>query len=315
MSGSFVISLDFELLWGVRDHADKESYGANILGARDAIPRLLELFGENDIHATWATVGFLFCKDKDELVDCLPEVQPSYSNPALSTYSYLDDVGKNEKADPYYFGASLIDRIKQTPRQEIGTHTLSHCYCLEDGLTVEAFEADLIAAQRLASRRGITLRSIVFPRNQFGPEHLGACQRQGLTTYRGNPDSWAYRAAKGTEQTPMRRAFRLVDAYTGALGPQTFSRYTDVIANVPASRFLRPCFGRLAAFHPRHIATIKRGMTAAAKSGTGYHLWWHPHNFGRNLDANMDGLRQIVRHFTQLRTNDNMTSATMAEAA
>ena len=314
MSGRFVISLDFELLWGVRDHADKDSYGANILGARDAIPRILELFAENDIHATWATVGFLFCEDKDELIDCLPEVRSSYTDPALSNYNYLHDVGKNEKADPYYFGATLIEKIRQTPGQEIGTHTLSHCYCLEDGHTVEAFEADLCAAQRLASRRGITLRSIVFPRNQFGPEHLDACKRQGLTTYRGNPDSWAYRAAKGAEQTPMRRALRLVDAYTGVLGPQTFSRYSDVLENVPASRFLRPCAGRLAAFHPRHIATIQRSMTVAAQTGMGYHLWWHPHNFGRDLDANMHGLRQIIRHFAQLRTTCDMSSLTMADA-
>lgn len=35
MSGQFVISLDFELLWGVRDHSDKHAYGQNILGARE----------------------------------------------------------------------------------------------------------------------------------------------------------------------------------------------------------------------------------------------------------------------------------------
>ena len=30
ISGKFVISLDFELLWGVRDHATAETYGENI---------------------------------------------------------------------------------------------------------------------------------------------------------------------------------------------------------------------------------------------------------------------------------------------
>ena len=43
MSGQFVISLDFELLWGVRDHSDKQSYGQNVLGAREAVPRIREL--------------------------------------------------------------------------------------------------------------------------------------------------------------------------------------------------------------------------------------------------------------------------------
>ena len=64
MSGQFVISLDFELLWGVRDHADRTSYGKNVLGARDAVPQMLEIFAQNSIRATWATVGFLFCETR-----------------------------------------------------------------------------------------------------------------------------------------------------------------------------------------------------------------------------------------------------------
>jgi hypothetical protein len=40
MSGEFVISLDFELMWGVRDHATRDTYGANVLGGREAIPRI-----------------------------------------------------------------------------------------------------------------------------------------------------------------------------------------------------------------------------------------------------------------------------------
>lgn len=313
MSGTFVISLDFELLWGVRDHADKSSYGRNIRGARDAVPRILDLFSKNDIRATWATVGFLFCEDKDELMSCLPKVRPNYDRAALSNYVYLNEVGKNETDDPYYFAPSLVQAIADTPGQEIGTHTLSHFYCLEDGATPDAFEADLVAARQLAERRGITLKSIVFPRNQYGPEHLAICKRQGLTTYRGNPSSWAYRAGKGTEQTKLRRALRLLDAHTGALGTHAFKLDRGMPQNVPASQFLRPCAGRLAPFHPLHIATIKRGMTRAAKSGTGYHLWWHPHNFGQDLAANMKGLSEIVSHFSFLRNTNGMHSAAMVE--
>ena len=60
MTGQFIISLDFELLWGVRDHADRDSYGQNVTGARAAVPRMLDLFERHGIAATWATVGFLF---------------------------------------------------------------------------------------------------------------------------------------------------------------------------------------------------------------------------------------------------------------
>ena len=42
-NSKFVISLDFELHWGVFD-AYGDKYNDNILGARQAIPEILELF-------------------------------------------------------------------------------------------------------------------------------------------------------------------------------------------------------------------------------------------------------------------------------
>ena len=106
MPGQFIISLDFELLWGVRDHADRASYGANIMGAREAIPRILELFDAHGIAATWATVGFTMCGSRDELMESLPprDLWPSYDVGRLSSYAYLDDVGRDERQDPYFLG-------------------------------------------------------------------------------------------------------------------------------------------------------------------------------------------------------------------
>lgn len=311
--GRFAISLDFELLWGVRDHSDKKAYGENVLGARKAIPKILEFFAEQDIRATWATVGFLFCESKEELIASMPDQRPRYANARLSNYTYFDEVGENETSDPYYFAPRLIREIHQTPGQEVGTHTFSHYYCLEDGQTNAAFEADIVAAKKVAKARGIDVKSIVFPRNQFSADHLDVCARHGITRYRGNPANWAYRAAKGSEQTHARRALRLIDAYSGTLGSQSFAVSKASPNNVPASRFLRPCAGRLAKLHPFHIATIKRGMTAAARSNRGYHLWWHPHNFGRGLEANMAGLKEVAAHLAKLQDQFGMRSMTMGE--
>lgn len=309
--GELVISLDFELLWGVRDHSTRESYGANLMGARQAIPQMLELFARHGIAATWATVGMLFATSRDELLAALPpeELRPRYTNPALSNYAYLDELGADEAHDPMYFAASLIDRIAACPGQEIGTHTMSHFYCLEPGATTLAFEADLTAACALARARGITLRSIVFPRNQYACEHLDIARRHGLTRYRGNPPGWAYRPGAGRAQHLPRRALRLLDAHTGLLGPHL---YAPCGANVPASHFLRPRNGRLAAMYPRHLAVIEAAMTLAAQTGQGFHLWWHPHNFGRAIDANLAGLERLLGHFIQLRDEYGMVSRSMA---
>lgn len=311
--GELVISLDFELLWGVRDHSDQQSYGGNILGAREAIPRMLELFARHRVAATWATVGFLFCRDRDELMASLPpeEQRPRYANPVLSNYRYLDEVGADETVDPCYFGASLIDRIQATPLQEIGTHTMSHYYCLEQGQSTEAFEVDLKAARRLAQERGITLRSIVFPRNQFTAAHLDVCARQGLTAYRGTQTSWAYAPKSGSDETLTRRATRLIDQHTGLLGAHLAERSTARPADTPASQFLRPCVGRLAAIHPLHVRVLKASMTRAATEGSGFHLWWHPHNFGREMETNLSVLDDLLTHFNRLRDAHGMLSRSM----
>lgn len=317
MPAKFLISLDFELLWGVRDHADRDSYGDNILGARKAIPRMLDLFEKHGVSATWATVGFVFCSSRDELMASLPpeELRPTYHDGRLSAYAYLDEVGVNEAEDPYYYGASLVDRIQQTPGQEIGTHTLSHYYCLEPGQSTVQFEADLNAAIALAGQCGIKLSSIVFPRNQYGEDYLAICRKMGLTNYRGTPEQWVYRSATGRDQTLTRRAGRLLDAHTELLGDKSFGEDISAPTNLPASQFLRTCSGKLAAFHPLHRLAIKRGMTRAAKARRGYHLWWHPHNFGRDTETNLAGLEEVLRHYEYLRDDFGMVSCTMAEAA
>jgi len=131
--GALVISLDFELLWGVRDKRTIADYGPNILGVRQAVPALLDLFAEREIACTWATVGLLFFATNKALHAGLPARKPRYSDARISSYHYLNEVGADEERDPYHYGLSLIRQILNCPRQEIGTHTFSHFYCLERG--------------------------------------------------------------------------------------------------------------------------------------------------------------------------------------
>ena len=94
-------------MWGVRETRTIESYGANILGARAAIPELLALFTTHGIRATWATVGMLLFDNKKSLLEALPHLGPTYENTRLDPYAALGEVGENEKSDPFYFGLSL----------------------------------------------------------------------------------------------------------------------------------------------------------------------------------------------------------------
>src|SRR5215510_1712817 len=119
--GAFVISLDFELMWGVRDKRTIDDYGANVRGVREVVPALLDLFAERNIACTWATVGLLFFSTNAAMRAALPAPKPRYSDARLSSYNYLDEVGADEERDPHYYGLSLIKRILDHPAQEIGT--------------------------------------------------------------------------------------------------------------------------------------------------------------------------------------------------
>ncbi|HUD18083.1 MAG TPA: hypothetical protein VMQ59_12505, partial [Acidimicrobiales bacterium] len=66
--GALVISLDFELHWGMRDHVDRQSPTyADLAGSRRVVEDLAAVFADRGIRATWATVGFLFASTGAEL--------------------------------------------------------------------------------------------------------------------------------------------------------------------------------------------------------------------------------------------------------
>ena len=316
--GTFVISLDFELNWGVRDQQTLAAYGPNLLGVRQAVPAMLALFAEYGLHVTWATVGLLFFDTKADLLAHLPAVRPAYADANLSPYPSLPHLGPNEAADPYHYGRSLLAQVMQVPGQEIGTHTFCHYYCLEPGQTPEAFRHDLRAAVAVAQERGLTLRSLVFPRNQYNARYLDICAELGLSCYRGNEAGWLYAAGTGAAQTPWRRAGRLLDAYLNVSGHNTYDLRELAGAppyNVPASRFLRPWSARLRAGEGLRVRRILSGMSHAARHGRLFHLWWHPHNFGQNLPQNLAVLRQIADHFRALQRQYGFQSCTMGEVA
>jgi peptidoglycan/xylan/chitin deacetylase (PgdA/CDA1 family) len=312
-----VISLDLELHWGVRDKQTSQgAYARSLQGARTVIPRLLELFEEFGVAATWATVGFLFATSREELEHFSPALRPAYGNPRLAPYA--EPIGANEDEDPFHFAPSLIRRIQRTPRQEIATHTFSHYFCGEEGQTRESFRADLSAACAIASQYGLRIRSIVFPRNQHNPAYDDILRENGIRAYRGNPRSRVWRFANTEESTRLwTRAGRLLEAYLGRAARST-SAWQDVpqpsgLSDVRAGCLLRPYIRDMRHLERLRLERIRRSLRLAARTGRIFHLWWHPHNFGIYKDENLAFLRAVLVEFAACRDRDGMRSLSMAE--
>ncbi|MDZ4824709.1 MAG: polysaccharide deacetylase family protein [Flavobacteriales bacterium] len=317
-SGTLVTSLDFELAWGVRDVLSVEEYGENIHGVHTALPILLSLFSRHGVHATFATVGMLFLKNKSELLAHLPTAFPHYSHSQLSPYlKYIPSL-RDALNDVHHFAPHLIDEIKKTSGMEIGSHTFSHYYCMEDGQNLKEFAADIQAAIGVAKTKAIELRSLVFPRNQFNAEYLDECIKAGLTTYRGNENSWLHPGDYSGNSNSLRRLLRWLDAYINLSGHHCYElmkQPSSKMCNVPASRFLRPYHPRLKWLDGLKLKRITSAMTYAAKNKKLYHLWWHPHNFGIHQEQNFLFLEKILMHYDQLKNEFDFRSLNMGEVS
>lgn len=326
--GAFCVSLDFELGWGMRDKLSSDALERRMRATRDVIPRLLTLFDDYGVRATWATVGLLLCESADEARELAP-AGPAYVDASLSSSPTLASLHGGEREHPIWFAPSLVRRIVATHGQELGAHTFAHLYPLEAGVTLADFEADLAAFRAVAERRGVRTRSLVFPRNQYTPAHVSAAAALGFDVHRGNPPGVLNAPRPDRAQHPTLRAARLLESWAPLAPPSVAALPRPVPTagdagtdaplahplNVPATRFLRPWSKRLRALDGARVARVTREVEHAASTGSLMHLWWHPHNFALDPEPSFTALRAILDAFSRARRRHGMRAMNMGDFA
>jgi len=314
--GTFTISLDFELFWGIRANRTEAEYRENLLGVYSAIPKMLELFQKYDIHVTWATVGFLFHENIQDIKSNYPLILPAYKSKKVDPYLYLDGISV-EESDSFrriHCASLLIEKIKSVPYQEIASHTYSHFFTYESLENRGAFMSDIQKAEEVAIKRGVALKSLVFPRNQVDDKAIEMLSQSSITSYRGNPKHWAYCDGDKPIKSIFLRLFRLFDTYINLSGYHTsIPNLSKEVIELKASMMLRPYFKKLALLENLKIYRIKKAMKHAGKTGQNFHLWWHPHNFGTNQEKNLKNLEELLKYFQHLNVKYQMLSCTMDE--
>lgn len=315
--GTLVISLDYELMWGIIDVLTKDGYGlTHVKQVPEVITKMISLFEEYDVHATFATVGMIMYPNARELLADIPQVHPSYVQSVMSPYeyNYIQQISKEEEC--MFFQPEIVKKINSHKGMEVGTHTYCHYYCWAEGQTVEQFDADIKKAVEVAERNGIEIKSIVFPRNQVSDEHLRICAQNGITSYRGNALKY-FDEPKSKLEAINNRIFRLLDAYINVGGmtsiPYDRLEQKEGMLNVCASRMLRPYSPKLSFLEDLRFRRIKKELIYAAKKGEMYHLWWHPHNFGANMEQNLKFLERVLQTYKKCKERYGMQSCTMNE--
>ncbi len=311
--GVFTISLDFELIWGTLDLFGPERFRRACEIERAAVVRLLDLFAEHEVPATWCVLGHLFL---DSCTQTNGHKHPEIVRPTHNWCRhdwFHPDPCATEATAPIFYGRSLLERIRSCPvAQEIGCHSFSHVIFGDRGCSPATAESEISACVRLARDMGLELRSFAFPRNSVG--HLDVLRRNGFICYRG-PDATWY------EKRPWpglsKRLLHLWDVLRASEPAVVLPEWTPAgLWNIPGSMIYFPMHG-LRRYLPVRLRVLRavKGLNAAVRRKRVFHLWFHPTNLADQIESMFSGLRSILEHACRLRDRGDLVFHTMAALA
>lgn len=309
---TFTLTLDTELIWGSFDHTSPADFERKYPDIRGTIRGILELLERYEVAATWAVVGHLFlsgCTRSEQGV-AHPELVRPQQRWRPGDW-YRDDPCTDRMRDPLWYGDDVLDLLQGSrTAQDIGCHSFAHVLFGDPGLTREAVDADLQACIDLATRRGIQLRSFVFPRNHEG--HHDALRDHGFTSYRG-ADPARYHAWP-------RPAFRAAHLLTHALAtPPPVSRPVERLPglwNIPGSSlFLHRTGARRYVSHAARVHRARLGIRRAIRDGGVFHLWTHPFNVASDPRYLLGALDDILKSAVAERDRGRLTIEPMSAIA
>ena len=167
MAGYFIMSLDFEAMWGAIggiDNSTIEAFKHRVSKNQIVIPALLDLFRKYHLKATWGIVGGMFYKDSEDFNSHLTcdIVYPDWN---LSIKQFVKEIS--------------VQKVIEDGHQEIGSHTFSHYYSNEKGASPELLQQELELSSNLFKQFAIDVRTIIFPRNQFKDSDIDALINKG----------------------------------------------------------------------------------------------------------------------------------------
>jgi hypothetical protein len=218
--------------------------------------------------------------------------------------------------DARWYGADIINTLlSEGTRQEIAFHGYSHRIFDPNAMNQQEARAEIEQWLHVSSRKAVTPRAVVFPRNIVG--HLEAFRDLGFICFRADPQ----------------RAFLIRNKVFGR-----YSKAIDQILSVSAlplfpisapldhgmvCLFSSQCFFDLNRrvellldgmnLHTLRLRRIRAGIRRAAREGRVIHLWAHPCDFRTEKDFLK--LRYVLDAAAQEISAGRMRSVGMTEMA
>jgi hypothetical protein len=303
----FIFSLDTELAWGYFDCFQPTMFSTDGQRERRSIRRLLDIFAEYQITATWAVVGYLFQDRFKETV---------FSS-ILKNNNISPDFEKLYKnSSPLLYGADVIHEIVTNRlKHEIAFHGYTHRIFDESLMAPSEAKFEIEKWLQAAHHLKVNPESVVFPRNQIG--HLELFKKNRFICYRGvelMPAVYSYPL--------IGRLFRyLYDLISALSEPVVYDAIIDStgLVNLPSSRWLFGFSRRLdKILDSMHLSKLRfkrilAGIKRAIDEKKIIHLWAHPYEF--QTMADFKKLRYLLSFVSQEVNSGRLTCISMGKLA
>ena len=300
MPGTFILSLDCEGKWGMADHLDRV-HDESLTTARlsQAYEALAGIFSRFDIKATFAFVmAFLLAEDEREPFRDLLLGNPDEPDGWLQRYR---DARSSGSLEGWHFPEAL-DIARSAPGAEIACHGFCHRPLADALISREGARADLAAARRVAEIKGVSLRTLIFPRNLVG--HLDEVRQAQFIGFRTALPSAGGMAGRG---------LRIAEEFNIWRFPQQ-SRPIDRhgLVPIPAGYFFNWRHG-MRRWVPSEITQMRwRNLLRRGANGGVVHLWLHPHNL-ITAPGTAASLERILAEVAEMRSRGLLRILTQEE--
>lgn len=302
--GTFVLSLDTELVWGSFDLGIDHKLAKDFINTRSCIDRLLELLNKYQLSATFAMVGHLML-DKCSMEDGIKHkeiVRPKHDWYEKDWFD--EDPASSIVSDPIWYGTDILKKITSSePRHEIASHSFSHMIFGDKGCSAESAESDIREAVKTAYSWGINLTTFIFPRNSEG--HKDILKKYGFKAYRAKGNEWF----NSIRNKRLRQFCHLLDNFLG-LAPRTSDLYKDehglyrIVGNMLY-------LSRTGITISSRVRKARKGIDLAIKKGEIFHLWFHPFNLASDPEGLLKGLESIFKYVRMKMDNGLMDNYTI----
>jgi len=294
--GNLIISVDFELYWGVMQRRGLGDYGNNIAGARDAALAMIELFDRYEVKTSWGYVGALTFSCKEDLLCFVEKHRDDIVCGECFPYNLLGQ-GLLNIPDKYLFCPDVVDLLASNDRVDLVSHGFLHAFPLDHRNDTDVLSTEL----KLFRRREENLlwkntAGYIFPRNQYNDALLSVLAANGFRYYRAGVGS--------------RLRERLLSLGLMPIASRVAAKERKGLKEIHAGSFFR-----LGAGVPYFVSKVKRALTFVSKTGGLVHIWWHPHNLGIRLQESLKAIEDVLVHFSNLRDDGCIKSETMRDLA